>query len=156
MSFVPGSQAQTLASAVASNMANLASPVTAWQTAIAGGLLSPAALMDALLNTVPPFTLVSSFTGGWVNLNATAGEQAAYTKTLGSAVHIKGIIASGTIGSAAFTLPAGYRPIGRRQFAVNTSPNAFGMLEVNPSGAVIPQVGSATYFYLDCCFIAEQ
>lgn len=107
----------------------------------------------------PAFTEVAGgigFSNSWVNLNSTTGEKASYTKDASGVVHLRGIIASGTVGQAAFTLPAGYRPIGRRQFAVNTSPNAFGMLEINPSGAVIPQTGSNTYFYLDCSWVAEQ
>jgi hypothetical protein len=55
-------------------------------------------------------------------------------------------VKSGT-ASTIFTLPAGYRPIGRELFAV---PNdLFGACSVDPAGTVSQLVGSNVYFSLD-------
>lgn len=51
MSFTPSAAAQNTAALAASNMASLAAPLAAMQTAIAGGLLAPAAYIDAILSS---------------------------------------------------------------------------------------------------------
>lgn len=49
MSYVPSTKAQNAAVQAGNNQASLASPVTALQTAIADGLLAPAAFIDGIL-----------------------------------------------------------------------------------------------------------
>lgn len=64
--------------------------------------------------------------------------KAAYLKDVSGFVRFTGIVASGTIGSAAFTLPPGFRPATDEIF-VAISNNAVGRLDVNTDGTVVPQ-----------------
>jgi hypothetical protein len=60
------------------------------------------------LNGIAPTAWTAvTFSNGWT---ATAGMGFAYRKS-GDRVEFKGGITPGTLGSAAFTLPAGFRPI---------------------------------------------
>lgn len=52
MSFVPSTAAQNTAALAGSNQASLAAPLPALQSAISGGLLAPAAYLDAILSSV--------------------------------------------------------------------------------------------------------
>lgn len=52
MSYTPSAAAQATAALAGSNEASLAAPLTALQNAITGGLLAPAAFMDAILSSV--------------------------------------------------------------------------------------------------------
>lgn len=101
------------------------------------------------LETAPTSTLVSTFTNSWVNYDA--NRPAGYVKQ-GVYVVLFGLIKSGTVGSAAFTLPVGFRPTSmsgqERLFAV-TSNALFGVVGVSDGGAVRPVVGSNVYFALD-------
>lgn len=63
-------------------------------------------------------------------------------------VHLRGLIKSGTINTAAFTLPPGFRPAtGAETFAVNSN-GAFGTVQVGTDGVVTPTVGNNTYVSL--------
>lgn len=87
-------------------------------------------------------TLVNS----WVDYGG--GYQAAsYWKDPFGNVHLRGLIKSGVVGSAAFTLPVGYRPPAYEQFAVDAAA-AHGLLQVQSDGVVVPLVGSNTAFNL--------
>lgn len=70
-----------------------------------------------------------------------------YFKDSRGIVHLRGLVKSGT-ASTIFTLPAGYRPIGRELFAVPSN-DLFGACSVDPAGAVSQLVGSNVYFSLD-------
>lgn len=63
---------------------------------------------------------------------------AAYWKDKNGIVHISGLIKGGTVGQAAFTLPAGYRPAtnGNLLFVTLTGANVLGRIDVESSGAV--------------------
>ena len=64
-------------------------------------------------------------------------------------VHLRGRLASGTVGSAAFTLPPGYRPTGTVAFPV-ISNATIGQVEVAADGTVKPvSPSSNTYVSLD-------
>ncbi|CAJ0899785.1 hypothetical protein R6138_04373 [Ralstonia thomasii] len=87
-----------------------------------------------------------TLTNTWANL---AGfNPAGYWKDPLGIVHLRGVIASGTINTAAFTLPAGYRPANTERF-VAISNDAIGRLEVSSAGIVTPVIGSNVYFALD-------
>jgi hypothetical protein len=94
------------------------------------------------LNAVQTPTL----TNGWVN-NGGSTQAAGYWKDGSGAVHLQGIIKSGTVGAAAFTLPAGFVPAADQYFAC-VSNGVFGWAYVRADGQVIPQAGSNVYFSL--------
>lgn len=79
-----------------------------------------------------------AFTGGWTNYGAGGFLNAAYKRDTMGMVHMRGAIAGGTIGSAAFTLPAGSRPPGTQRFYVGT------LVDINTSGVVTPVSGGTT------------
>lgn len=95
-----------------------------------------------------------AFTNLWVNEGTDAAK---YLKDAAGWVHVRGIIKSGTIALAAFTLPAGYRPTSA-QFFPGVDNGAFCTLKVSSIGEVIVQTGSgAVYVSLDGIrFMAEQ
>jgi hypothetical protein len=99
--------------------------------------------------------IAPTLTNGWVNFGgseATAG----YYKDQFGVVHLKGTIKDGSFLSAAFTLPAGYRPSQSRNFGT-VSNGAFGFISIASTGPVIPGVGSTAYISLDgLYFLAEQ
>lgn len=52
-------------------------------------------------------------------------------------VHLAGVVTGGTTGSDVFTLPEGFRPVGRELFPVAVgNPDGFGRLDVRLDGAV--------------------
>ena len=63
-------------------------------------------------------------------------------------IHLRGTIASGTINTAAFTLPAGYRPANTERIGVNSN-DAMGRLHINSTGTVVPVIGNNASFCLD-------
>jgi hypothetical protein len=86
------------------------------------------------------------FAGTWVAFD---GRGAHFYKDAAGRVHLEGIIKSGTIGTAAFTLPDGYRPrLGTRGFAVDSN-GGFGQVTVSTAGVVTPTVGNTAYVFLD-------
>jgi hypothetical protein len=91
------------------------------------------------------WTNVGSFTNSWAN--AGTGFNAAY-RMEGTRVKLRGVIHSGTIGSAAFTLPAGYRPAQNCFFATSSN-SLFGQCNITTAGVVTPAVGSNVSFVID-------
>jgi phage minor structural protein len=84
---------------------------------------------------------------GWVNYGS-GYETAGYYKDALGFIHLKGVIKSGTMGAAAFTLPAGYRPSYKKMFIVPTAGGA-GRVDIDTSGNVIVvSYGSATNGYV--------
>lgn len=90
----------------------------------------------SLSGITPAWTVVSSFSNSWVDSGATY-YSARYMKDPHGIVRLAGRIKDGTIGSAAFTLPTGYRPAYTLQFAV-LSNNDIGKIQVNSDGEVTP------------------
>lgn len=93
------------------------------------------------------WTDVSSLTNSWANVGG-AFADAGYMKINSDIVMLKGAISGGTIGSAAFTLPTGYRPANTLKFPVDHNGN-YGELTINNSGEVIPETTPSTAYYLD-------
>ena len=94
-----------------------------------------------------------AFQNSWVNFGA--GEAtAAFRKLPSGLVVLKGLIKSGTVGAAAFTLPIGYRPALTMHFAASSN-GAFGDAIVLATGVLRPQTGSNVWFALNFSFMAE-
>lgn len=98
--------------------------------------------------TVPDdWTTVSSYTNSWATFSASFTTK--YRLTASGTYRMQGAIKSGVIGSAAFTLPKAAWPSQDQNLAVESN-GAFGKLLIRASdGAVIPSVGSTTFFSLD-------
>ena len=82
------------------------------------------------------WTDVSSFSNSWVNYGG-GYSNAGYKKIAGDCIKLRGLIKSGTVNSAAFTLPVGYRPPASTLFAVDSN-SAYGRVYVSSAGVVIP------------------
>ena len=93
------------------------------------------------------------FANSWVNAGAQA--TAAFMKLPTGLVVIKGIIKSGTLGTAAFTLPVGYRTVAQQDFAAYTSGAALGRVVLSSNGQVRPFNGANPYFSISCSFMAK-
>jgi len=73
-----------------------------------------------------------------------------YTKASDGLVTIKGLVSSATAttGAVIATLPAEYQPNARLAFTTD-SVNAYGRIDIDPSGNIIFQSGSKTWISLD-------
>lgn len=71
-----------------------------------------------------------------------------YYKDAHGIVHLRGMVKSGTVGAAIFTLPVGYRPVKQELFAC-VSNDLFGRVDVNSSGDVTLMDGSNVFASLD-------
>jgi hypothetical protein len=92
-------------------------------------------------------TLVNS----WVNVSS---YQAVQYKRVGSKVIIRGALQSGSAGSVAFTLPAGFRPLTNNAFGASNGGSGSVTVTVFASGNVIISASSPAYlgiieFYTD-------
>lgn len=97
------------------------------------------------------------FLNGWENYNEDVYYPAEYYKDPTGRVHLRGMIDSGTVPSAAFNLPAGYRP--KKTVLFSTISNAsVGRVDVSLSGNVVVQNPSNNnWVSLDgLSFLAEQ
>lgn len=88
----------------------------------------------------------AAFQNSWVNVGGT-NATAKYWFNSDGEVCIEGSIKTGTSGTAAFTLPVGYRPQTGKVFSVNGN-NAFATVNVNTDGTVVP-TGSNVLMCLD-------
>lgn len=80
-----------------------------------------------------------AFIGTWVasgGLRSSPG----FTR-IGDRVFLNGSIKNGVLGTGAFTLPSGWRPDGYKSFAVSSN-GAYGQVDINAAGDVVPIVGS--------------
>lgn len=93
------------------------------------------------LEATPTWIGVSSFSNGWVNYGA-GYYDASYVKDAAGYVHLRGAIKSGSGGTVAFSLPAGYRPSSAVAFpALSSTGNigastALGAVQINSNGDV--------------------
>lgn len=93
-----------------------------------------------------------AFANAWVNFGG-AEATAAFCKDALGWVHLKGLIKTGTINTAAFTLPVGYRPTKDERFAAQSN-GLYGSLVVTSAGVVNPATGSNANFSIACSFRA--
>jgi len=77
-----------------------------------------------------------AFANSWVNYGAPYSN-AGYLKDSDGWVRLVGVIKTGTVGSTAFTLPPGFRPVASK--ALSTMSNAvFGRVDIGSDGTVKP------------------
>jgi len=91
--------------------------------------------------------IAPTYTNSWVDAGAPYLIAGYYLDGFG-VVHLQGSIKSGTINTAAFTLPTGYRPTSTLTFAV-VSNNTIGGVTVSSAGVVTPTFGNNAYVALD-------
>lgn len=106
-----------------------------------------ASLVAELAKPVDPFAAPAAFLNSWANYGAPYNS-AGYFKDKEGVVHLRGLIAGGAVGSAAFTLPVGYRPA-NTEFGATQATGAFATYRVLNTGDVVPFSGTNTYFSLD-------
>jgi len=88
-----------------------------------------------------------AFANSWVVFSASF--TATFFVDLSANIHLSGRIKSGTLGSAAFTLPTGHRPLQTRSFFVADAVDG-GIVTVNTDGTVVPEATcSNTWVSLD-------
>ena len=83
-----------------------------------------------------------AFANGWSNY--AAGRAAASYYRAHGRVHLCGLVKSGTVGAAIFTLPSGYRPLAGEVFATAAG-GSYGELVVEASGQVFLASGLNAY-----------
>lgn len=98
------------------------------------------------LNFGAPSFTAPTLLNSWVN-NGSGWAAAGYYKDAFGFVHLKGLVKSGTVGAAIFTLPSGYRPAENETFAVQSN-TAFGYCNVGSDGNVGASGGSNVNFSL--------
>lgn len=77
---------------------------------------------------------------GWTNVGSPY--RAAGFRLIDGKVNLRGVMASGTVGSPMFTLPVGYRPSASVTTGVDSpNTNAAGLLTIASSGTVIYTIG---------------
>jgi hypothetical protein len=91
------------------------------------------------------WTAVSAFTNSWVSFGAP--EFAPGFRLVNGWVRLRGCMKSGTSGTAAFTLPSGYRPTATCGFPAVAN-GAFASVSIASTGAVTA-TGSNASFFLD-------
>lgn len=89
-----------------------------------------------------------TFQNGWTNYSSTF-TTAAYTITEDGWVRLRGLVKGGTINTAIFTLPTGYRPTATHLFTASTYPNAYCRIDVRADGQVVAATGNNTWVALD-------
>jgi len=89
------------------------------------------------------------FMNGWVSWDSPYNPVGFWKDALGF-VHLRGVLKSGTVGSAAFTLPPGMRPALSVGPLAVLSNGALGRVDIGADGTVTPQSPSNnTYVVLD-------
>jgi hypothetical protein len=103
----------------------------------------PAAALAAL----PAWTVISTFTNSWVDATANSAMQTTrYRIDPFGNVTLVGSVKSGTIGQAAFTLPAGYRPTTILYLpGVDLNTNTAVRVDVQTGGNVVVSTGGNTF-----------
>lgn len=90
----------------------------------------------------------------WANYGSWGG--AGYFKDSNNVVHLRGLIKDGTVPSAAFVLPAGYRP-GAQTLFMTMANGAVARVDVETGGNVYMHTGNNAYWSLDgITFLAEN
>jgi hypothetical protein len=83
----------------------------------------------------------------WANYG-TGFHNAGYSKNSFGIVHLRGMVKSGTINTAIFTLPAGFRPAAKHLFTT-TANSAIARVDIDTSGNVVCVSGSNVWLALD-------
>lgn len=88
-----------------------------------------------------------TFQNSWVNYGGVF-ETTAYTKNSLGEVRLRGMVRSGTVNAAIFTLPVGFRPTLQKVFVVIANA-AIGRVDVRTNGEVLLVTGSNAWVSLD-------
>ena len=116
-----------------------------------GNIIGPNIFNSTLLggadNNDPNKLQTPTFTNSWANLGSNFRD-VAYWKDPSGVVHFMGTAARGSINTAMFTLPGGYRP-GESLIFACISNGAIARLQVDADGTVTPKDGNNAYFALD-------
>jgi hypothetical protein len=96
------------------------------------------------------WTAPAAFTNGWVQFGSTY-QNVQYRK-VGDMVQIRGACKGGTVSSAIFTLPAGFRPPADLQFGNSSSSTPGTFLITAATGVVSQGQGNAAFCALVCTF----
>lgn len=91
--------------------------------------------------------IAPTFTNSWVNYGF-GFNSAGYRKDALGYVHLRGLVKNGTVNTAIFNLPAGYRPEAQELF-MSMQNNTIGRIDVNIVGNVLHSVGANTFVQLD-------
>lgn len=133
---------------------NGAPPTLALQYVTVGGGWTTIATFGSDGRIVQPGWTVPTLSNGWAAFGAVV---TGFKKTTTGQVVLKGRIAGGTMGSAAFTLPVGYRPGDLKLFAARGPSGTFATVAVYNNGIVAPNDGTNADISLDgCMFQAEM
>lgn len=93
--------------------------------------------------------ITPTLTNSWVRFDANAPPPQ-YRGYVNGDVQLRGVMKSGTINASAFTLPVGFRPVIANGYNGPVASNtAFGYVNVNSSGLVVPVVGSNVWYSFD-------
>lgn len=103
--------------------------------------------IDSLAN--PTTWTAVTFANSWVDFGT--GNQVCQYRKVGDMVQVRGLMKSGTIGAAAFTLPAGFRPPATLIFASEAN-SLFSVINIDSAGVFTPLTGSNVYFSVNCTF----
>jgi len=107
------------------------------------------AVRACLAELQPTAWTAVTFQNGWVNMGAPY-QDAQYRK-VGDVVQLRGMMKSGTITTAAFSLPVGFRP--PADLILGTVSNAaVGGITITAAGVVTPSPGSNAWFAVTCQF----
>ena len=90
--------------------------------------------------------ITPTFLNSWVNFGGTDASLQ-YKKDADGTVTVKGAVKNGTLNTAVFTLPVGYRPTEGVISAQGQNASIFCRVNVSPAG-VVQQVGGASTVYL--------
>ena len=82
-----------------------------------------------------------AFTNSWANVGS---HTAAFYKDPWGIVRFKGQVNTGTVGTAAFTLPSTYRPTTTTKITTNAN-NAFAYAIINTTGTVVLYTSNVTH-----------
>ena len=106
-------------------------------------------LDDAKANVAQEAWITPTLVNGWVEDGARVCR---YKKDNCGTIHIKGWVSGGTVGQNIFTLPAGYRPLANRGFAV-WAEVGYGRVFIASNGSVTAFAPTTTTgLYIDLMF----
>jgi hypothetical protein len=92
--------------------------------------------------------LMTPLEGGWKNF-VSGYNTPAYTLMDDGWVRLRGVVCNGLIGETIFTLPNGCKPPVQWLLGVSTSPDAHGLVNVLPTGAIKATKGNPAWISLD-------
>jgi hypothetical protein len=96
-----------------------------------------------------------TLTNAWLGYGAPYYDPA-YCKDAGGWVHLRGMAKSGTLGTVAFVLPAGFRPAAQLQFPAIGGGALANLVVGNTGNVVLNGTANASYTLDGITFRAEQ